>query len=171
MEGKACEICSLSTLLSFSLCAKCMRCICHYDHSAKLLLKFICRMEKRFLCFYNFKYLIIVTHNSGKIYRDNRFRLLCDRICQFLIIHLVRIFCHIHQNQFCTYMLYYTGGCSISISCCDYFISRSDSQQAKCHLLTSCCRIQTDYSISPYIFCQLFFKKLCLWSGCDPTTS
>ena len=171
MEGKTCEICSLSTFLSFSLCAKCMCSICHHNHSAKLLLKFICRMEKWFLCFYNFKYLIIVTHNSGKIYRDNRFRLLCDCICQLLIIHLVRIFCHIHQNQFCTYMLYYTGWCSISIGSCNYFISRSNSQKTQCHLQAGCCWIQTDHPVCFHIFWQFLFKKLRLWSCCDPATS
>ena len=129
-------------------------------------------MKKCSFLFCYFKNLIVLAvHNSCKIYTNNRFCSLRNSFSHLLRIHFIGIWQSIHKDRHSPCMANCTTGCCVSICSCDHFISRTDSHCTKYHFHTCCCRVQTDCPFCSNIFCNLFFKFLGPWSGCDPSAS
>ena len=170
MKRKACEISNLSTFLFALFCSKCMRTICTYNNPAIFFLFFIFWMKQVFLLLNDCIYSTIITNYTSQIHRNDHFRFLSYRIFQLSIIHLIRIFCRIHQDKFCSDMTYHTCRRCIRICSCNHLISWSYSQNSQCHLQCSCCRIKTGCILCMTVICNFSFKCFGFWSCCNPAT-
>ena len=89
--------------------------IIYYYQMSYSLLQCIGWSEQLTFVLYNPIYLIIIAWHSSYVNRDYHFGMFIDGILQLFVVHLVRIWLGINENQFCSNMAYRTCCGSICI--------------------------------------------------------